>query len=206
MAISVKQLFKKVNLESAGCKKWGKPIGADFSGVYIIASTNDIESEISNGFNFSLDNSVFDSWKKKCPELTINDEKIKNISHLTKHLNDFWHKEENIFYIGSSSSTTTNLSNRVNDFYTHKVGDKGPHYGGFWLKLLSNHSETYIHYAKSSNPIEHEFKMIMCFAEAISGKSFYSVDNLAKYFPFANLKVDLVKEHLLGNTKKKKSK
>ena len=74
---------------------------------------------------------------------------------------------------------------------------------------ISDLKDANIYYAECSNPRETEFKLIMRFVEHLSGKSFFEVENFSSYFPFANLKVDVLKEHKLtkptNDNKKKKN-
>ena len=59
--------------------------------------------------------------------------------------------------------------------------------------------DLHIYFAETPNPRETEFKMILKFVELNSGKSFFDVENLTNYFPFANSKVDILKKNLIRN-------
>jgi hypothetical protein len=157
-------------------------------------------------YNFEICPNEFNAWKNIAVDLKIGNSTTADANIATEYFSKFWHKNENIFYIGQSSSKTTSLSKRVNDFYKHKVGNKGPHSGGYWLKLLNCFKETYIYYAKTENAEEIEFKMLMKFADLNAGKSFYEVDNFSHYFPFANLKANIYKTHEIENAKSKRKK
>ncbi|UAB82291.1 hypothetical protein INR76_05895 [Marixanthomonas sp. SCSIO 43207] len=206
MAISIDELFREFNLEYSRPIKWNEKFDADFSGVYIIALTDNPKTKVASDYNFEICPHEFDNWKNIAVDLKIQKSKIEDAKTVTEYFKKFWHKNENIIYIGQSSSKTTSLSKRLNDFYSHKVGNKGPHSGGYWLKLLTCLEKTYIYYAKTEKATELEFKMLMKFADKNAGKSFYEVENFSDFFPFANLKADIYKSHEIENAKNKRKK
>ncbi|QXP63204.1 hypothetical protein [Polaribacter sp. HaHaR_3_91] len=206
MAVSIDELFREFNLDYSLPVKWNEKLDADFSGIYIIALTDNPNVKVTSNYNFAICPNEFNAWKKIAVDLKIENSTTADANVATEYFSKFWHKNENIVYIGQSSSKTTSLSKRVNDFYKHKVGNKGPHSGGYWLKLLNCFKETYIYYAKTENAEEIEFKMLMKFADLNAGKSFYEVDNFSNYFPFANLKADIYKTHEIENAKSKRKK
>ncbi|MBL4653647.1 MAG: hypothetical protein JKY53_12415 [Flavobacteriales bacterium] len=202
MAISVQELFDEFDLNMSGPVKWGEKLKANYSGVYVIALTNDPTSKDSHKLPFEINKSVFDRWIEVSENLEIGGEKVTSIKQVQKHLKQFWDEDENILYIGESSSATSSVQKRVNQYYKHKVGNKGTHSGGYWLKLISQLSDVCVYHAEAINPRETEFKMIMKFVEKRAGKSFYEIENFSNYFPFANIKVDVLKSHLVSYDKK----
>lgn len=206
MAISIDELFKEFNLNYSQPIKWNEKFDANFSGIYAIALTDNPKTKVASDYNFEICPNEFNAWKNIAVDLKIQNSIIEDAKTATEYFSRFWHKKENIIYIGQSSSKTTSLSKRVNDFYSHKVGNKGPHSGGYWLKLLNCFKETYIYHAETENAPEIEFKMLMKFADLNAGKSFYEVDNFSHYFPFANLKTDIYKTHEIENAKSKRKK
>src|SRR3954466_13858912 len=93
---------------------------------------------------------VFNKWKALSPELNVNGATTKEI--IEAELNQFWKPKENILYIGESSSESNGIGKRVNQFYQHEVGWKGPHTGGYWIKLLSQLDDLYVYHAVCKNP------------------------------------------------------
>ena len=142
---------------------------------------------------------AFNDWINEAPNLEIENKKVINVNQVRQYLSKFWDDKENILCIGESTSKTNPIQKRVNQFYTHKIGKKGPHTGGYWIKLLSCIEDVYIYFAESSNPRESEFKMIMKYVEIKSGKSMFELENIVDYFPFANSKVDLLKANTIKN-------
>ena len=203
MAISVKEIFSKIHLTPSHPVNWGEPIDAKFNGVYMISLSENSESKKDNKHPFILDEKVFSVWVKEAKGLSIGDNKVGNTNQLQDYLKTHWKEKENILYIGESSSKTSSVQKRVHQFYTHKIGNHGPHSGGFWIKLLSCLNSCKVYFAECANPRDTEFKMIMHFAELYAKKSFYEMEEVALNFPFANLKVDTLKRHELKNVRKK---
>ena len=197
MPLTVDNLFKSLSISYEGPFKWKEKINAKFNGVYIIS----LESKVK----FDLCPSTFKYWKDQAKDLEINGRKVKKLQEVKEYLEKFWNKNESILYIGESTSKTNPIQKRINQFYIHKVGQKGPHTGGYWLKLLPYLGELSIYYAKVDNPREVEFKLLMKYVELTTGKSFYDLQNFSLYFPFANLKADILKPHTIRNYTNKNS-
>ncbi|WP_264564397.1 hypothetical protein [Flavobacterium sp. N3904] len=209
MPVLVDTLFKEFNLEYSKPYKWNEKLDADFNGVYIISTSNNPKLPNQSNIGFNICNRAFETWLIEAPDLEIEGQKVTDIVQVKEYLTKFWNVNENILYIGESTSKTNPIKKRVNQFYIHKVGQKGPHTGGYWIKLLACLEDLHIFFAKSSNPRETEFKMIMKYVELSSGKSFFDLENLSNYFPFANSKVDIlksnsIKNHINKNTRAKK--
>ncbi len=196
MPVTVKEIFNKVGLEPSVPLKWRNAISIKGNGVYIISSSSN--STMNTGITSSckVNEEVFKKWKSFSPEL--NKKNLSTIKPIQTEINKFWKPKENILYIGESSSETNGLAKRVNQFYIHQVGWKGPHTGGYWLKLLSQLEELYVYYAVCDHPRDTEFKMLLHFIEQCTGKSFYDLQELGKHLPFANMKVDFQKKHSIS--------
>lgn len=198
MAISVNELFQSLGLNYSKAYKWNEKILDDYNGVYIISLSETPTSKKYVDYKFDICEETFEYWKTQALDLMIGENKVENKNQIREYLSDFW-QNENILYIGQSSSNTNKLNKRLNQFYTHKVGKKGPHTGGYWLKLLKGINTLNIYTAKSENPIETEFKLLLKFVELKAQKPFFEVENISNYFPFANLKVDTYKTHIIKN-------
>ncbi len=203
MPVSVKELFNRVGLEPEAPVRWRSSIPTNSTGVYVISLSPNPLVNINTCETCEVNEKVIEDWKSLSPEINIQGELSKVI--IEAELNRFWKPTENILYIGESSSATNGLSKRINQFYIHEVGWKGPHTGGYWIKLLSQLTGLYVYYAACNNPRDTEFKMLMYFIERTTGKSFYELDELGKHLPFANLKVDFQKKHNIKNAVKKKA-
>lgn len=203
MAISINQLFSSLNLKVQGRCNWGSKFPANFRGVYVIALTDNPDSIDNNNFDFEVSTSAFDEWRNNAPDIEVNDKKIKSKDEIESYLKSFWKPKENILYIGQSSSDKKSVYERVKQYYNHKLGNKGPHTGGYWLKLLTCLNNTSIYYVETGTPRDMEFKLLMKFIELSSGKSFYELESIGDYLPFANLTADFDKSHSIKNATKK---
>jgi hypothetical protein len=199
---TVNTLFHKVGLTPSEPIRWGQPIPEIGNGVYVVSLSSNNSKNDGLLPTCEIKEEVFSKWRSLSPELNINGKLTKQVIEL--ELNKYWRPKESILYIGESTSKTNGLTKRVNQFYIHQVGWKGPHTGGYWLKLLSNLENLFVYYAVCKNPRDTEFKMLMHFIEQTSGKSFYDLDELGKYLPFANLKVDFQKKHNISKAVSKK--
>lgn len=203
MALSINKLFTDFNLDYSNAIKWNEKFEAKVNGVYIIAKTNNPFTTIAENSNFGICPSASSRWIHEATELKINGNKVKRIKSINEHLIEFWNPKENILYIGQSSSKTNPIQKRVAQFYAHKLGQKGPHTGGYWLKLLDCLENTYVYFAESRNPRDTEFKMLMKYIECTTGKSFYDLENIGNHLPFANLTADFYKIHGIKNSTNK---
>jgi len=179
MAVSVRQLFDVINITNINTVSWGTSFTAPSGGVYIISLNPDIDDTNNYNHQFQLDNSVVTNWIQRATNLTINGSTVSTTQQVQNYLRSFWKPDENILYIGESSSNTTTLSKRVNDFYTHEVGNNGPHHGGFWLKLISQLQHCYVHYANCNTPREAEFKMLLKFTETHTNLSYSNIPSIS---------------------------
>lgn len=206
MAIAISRLFSDFNLDFSKPIKWNQKFDARFNGVYVIARTCDPNTNVANSANFGISEKSFGEWITEATELTVEGKVCNGIESIKEHLSEFWNPNENILYIGQSSSRTNPIQKRVGQFYSHKLGKQGPHTGGYWLKLLDCLENTYVYYAEAENPRDMEFKMLMKYIEYSTGKSFYDLENIGKHLPFANLTADFFKEHGIQNATNKNKK
>ena len=204
MPVTVKEIFKVVGLEAPVGIKWKTPIPTNDNGVYVVSLSSDASINKDTCSTFEIGEEIFSNWKILSPNLNVNGMVSKKI--IEEELNKYWKPKEAVLYIGESTSKTNGLGKRVKQFYDHNVGRKGPHTGGYWIKLLSQLENLYVYHAKCKNPRDTEFKMLMYFIEQSTGKSFYELDELGIHLPFANLKVDFQKRHNISNAVQKKNK
>jgi len=201
--ITVNDIFKKVGLKPSQPYPWGTVIPEFGNGVYVISTSSNPAKNEGITPQCTIEKAVFKKWKELSPDLNVDGE--NSINHFQNELNKYWKPNQNILYIGESSSETNGLSKRIKQFYDHQVGCKGPHTGGYWIKLLAQLNDLNVYYAVCDNPRDTEFKMLMYFIEKSIGKSFYELQSLGSHLPFANLKVDFQKKHGISNAVSKNS-
>lgn len=199
MTVSVHQLFQKFGLEYSEPVQWGTRLNARYNGVYVISNSPDPFSVEPINPEFRLNETIIEDWKEEAAQLEIEGQRNPSNHEIENYLAEFWKPDQNILYIGMSASNTNPIQKRVRQFYQHKVGKKGPHTGGYWLKLLQDLETTYIYHAQTENPRDIEFKMLLAFAELSSEMSFYDMDRIGDNLPFANLTADFYKSHTIKN-------
>lgn len=199
--IKVEEIYNAVGISEYTTIKWGvirqSKIPKEF-GVYII--------EIHELFeNPQLNDNAINEWLDNSGRVEIQEHKKVNTGLAKKHLSTFWKPDESIIYIGQSSLSKGGIKKRLSDFFSHCPGNKGPHAGGYWVKLLNNIDQLNVHYAICENPHELEFRMLMYFIMKTSGeKDISKLKNIGSYLPFANLTADIDKPHSITGAIKEK--
>ena len=189
--MTVRDLLDKVGLKNCSTVRWGEDIHTGMSGVYLVSS-NIASDDGAGAGDIEFDESEIDYWIKRLPDFTL-DGFPPTVTSVEKRLSEFWMPEENILYIGM---TKKSLSKRIKDYYTTRIGDRRPHSGGQWLKVLKNVGHFYVHYAAVSLPEQApwaEEKLLQ-----------YFIDETGK-LPFANLEGPQGrKQHGLKNHREKR--
>lgn len=129
MAVSVAKLFKEFGLECEEALNWNYPLDAKYIGVYVVALTSNPDDEQPHPYSLEICDDTFYYWLSQATDLQIDSIKVTNKKQVEEYLIQFWNPNENILYIGESSSRTNLLQKMVKQFYTHKVGQKEPHTG-----------------------------------------------------------------------------
>jgi len=127
--------------------------------------------------------SEFQRWLDERPELTLDGER-PTPQRLTARIRRFWIPDEVILYIGLAGIS---LSGRVGQYYNTPIGRPRPHAGGYFLKLLSNLGELWVHYAECPNFETAESEMLQRFCARVSPLSIQGLQDPGHPFPFANL-------------------
>lgn len=199
MNVTVKQLFDSVGIKEYKTIKWGDiktvSIPNEF-GVYVVEI-----DKVHEKPKFDID--AINAWLDISQRVTIN-ELEANSKTIIKELNTHWKPTETILYIGQTSTSAKGLQKRLKDFDSHKPGNKGPHSGGYWIKLLSNLKNLKVYYAPCENAYDAEFKMLLKFV-ILSAKQdeIMKIENLGQYLPFANRTADFDRRHNIKGAIKK---
>jgi phosphatidate phosphatase PAH1 len=198
MPTSVNQLEDKFQLKYLKSFKWGTSFIENKNGIYIISTSKDKDFLPVYENQIVFNETQINLWMANAPNIQMNGKKPSKLD-LIKHLNGFWLPDETILYIGKAEKQT--LSERICQFYNHKVGKKSPHKGGYWLKLLQNLNELYVHVysTKESHVIEQE--MLKLFIANVSESTKSNLIDKDLCLPFANLQLRsrVIKSHGLKN-------
>ena len=184
MPTYVKQLFTDSGKEILGQVKWGQKVNCKFPGIYVVALTNSAEKIVC--FNDApISEKVVKEWINYVPKLTL-DGKRPSYEALVNRLKEFWITDETILYIGKAG---TSLKDRVNQYYSTKLGDPKPHAGGHWIKTLENLNDLNIFWTTSAGEKakDVEDRFIENFIKNVSNGSKQKLFDPEHPFPFANL-------------------
>ena len=194
MPTSILNIELEFNIRVKKTIKWGTAFHEDDSGIYIVTtnSKNDFLPKEKETISFIHDQ--VNLWKKNAPNITLNNKDVTT-NELTKHLSKFWLPDETILYIGKAEKQT--FSERICQFYNHKVGKKSPHKGGYWLKLLSSLNEYHIHLLPTNDSHKIETQLLQYFIDHVSNDSKLILIDKELCLPFANLqlKSGIIKKH-----------
>src|ERR1700683_198196 len=171
--------------------KWGtKPRTSD-RGVYIVSLTDSLDSFDAKRIEAPLAAPEFQRLLNVRPELTL-DHNRPTPEQLMARVRGFWIPDEVILYVGLAGSS---LSKRVGQYYNTLIGRRSPHAGGYFLKLLSNLNQLWVHYARHPDPELAEDRMLQRFCEHVSQESRLTLLDPLHPLPFANLEWCARKTH-----------
>jgi hypothetical protein len=170
--------------------------------VYVLCLTESLNTSQGKLTEAPLSEAAFQRWLDKRRELTLDGNR-PTVAQLTDRIRRFWIPDEVIVYIGLAG---TSLSERLGQYFTTPIGDRSPHSGGYFLKLLSNINQLWIHYARCDHPKLAEDGMLSRFSEHVSPDSKKALQDPLHPFPFANLVWHTRKAHgLLGTREPRKN-
>lgn len=183
MPTTIAEAFTAAGLVRQGVVKWGTKPNVSAPGVYVVSLTASSNSLNGGLIQAPLADAEFRHWLDVRPELTL-DGKRPTPRQLMARIRRFWIPDEVILYIGLAGSS---LSERVGHYYNTPIGKRSPHRGGYFVKLLSNLDELWVHYAECPNFNTAESHMLQRFCAHVSHDSRRALHDPAHPFPFANL-------------------
>jgi len=182
MPTTIAEAFSAVALTGRSVVGWGTNPKTSGSGVYIVSLTGSSDTLDGRLAEAPLAAARFQRWLNVRPELTLDGFR-PTVQQLTDRTQRFWVPDEVILYIGRATSLTT----RLQAYYRTPIGACRPHSGGYFLKLLSNLDQLWVHYAPCPDFKLKEDGMLRRFCEHVSQDSRRVLKDPAHPFPFANL-------------------
>jgi hypothetical protein len=136
-------------------------------GVYVVSLTECLDTCDGKLTGAPLSEAEFQRWLAKRRELTLDGIR-PTAPQLMDRIRRFWIPDEVILYIGLAG---TSLFTRLGQYYTTPIGDRSPHAGGYFIKLLSNLDQIWVHYARHPDPAIAEDGMLRRFCKQVSQDS-----------------------------------
>jgi hypothetical protein len=138
---TIADAFSTVALIREGVVRWGTKPTTSEPGVYVISLTESLDTCDGKLIEAPLSEVEFRRWLDKCRELTLDCIR-PTVQQLMDRIRRFWIPDEVILYIGLAG---TSLSTPLGQYYTTPIGDRSPHSGGYFLKVLSNLNQLWVH-------------------------------------------------------------
>jgi hypothetical protein len=182
MATLVGDAFKAAGL-SGHVVRWGVSVPESQPGVYVVALSSKENSLGDARKDAPVDIGLVKNLLRARQELLL-DGKRPTATKLGERVKGFWLPDEVILYIGLAG---TSLRQRVNQYYGTPLGARSPHKGGWFLKLLSNLNELWVHYSPCDDPDGAEDAMLGRFCANVSDQAKEVLFDPDHPFPFANL-------------------
>lgn len=182
MPCTISELFSAADLTPEGVVRWGTRLPTSQPGVYAVSLTDATDAIDATRVEAPLDRLAFETWLRVRPELMLDGTR-PTVEQLMERVGGFWLPDESVLYVGLA----TTLASRVQGYYRTPIGARRPHAGGYFLKLLTNLDELWVHYAPCADPDLAEDQMLMHFSSKVSNEAKAILMDPAHPFPFANL-------------------
>lgn len=182
MPTSVTDAFAAAGLTREGVVRWGTRPSTSAPGVYAVALTQSLDVIDGTLSRAPIADDVINEWLEVRPELTLDGVR-PTAEELKRRIEGLWLADETIVYVGIGTS----LSKRLGAYYRTPIGARSPHSGGYFLKLLSNLGQLWVHHAPCDDPDLAESEMIRRFVDGVSDQAKRAIHDSAHSFPFANL-------------------
>jgi len=195
MPSSVRSIFAAVGLEPGASVPWGvktpAPRSGPRTGVYVVASTGDIDETDGAQPTFPASLDALDELLSQRPELLLDGER-PDAHSLAERLSGFWLPNEPILYIGLAGRRVKRppegeLAKRVGEYYKTKLGARSPHAGGWFLKTLSVLDDLVVHCAYCDHVDRVEQAMLESFASGVAMEAKDGLHDPERVMPFGNL-------------------
>lgn len=163
---------------------WGESAPLDRAGLYVISTSADPDDQ-SGPPTCPLDDAAIATLLAARPELTV-DGRQPNLDELRRRLAAMWPVGETVLYVGMASQS---VAQRVGQFVSTKIGARGPHSGGWPLKMLGAVQPLFVHVAPHDDPHQGERDMIDAFMVGVHPSVAAALVDPSVPLPFANLEV-----------------
>ena len=144
--LSVRSVFDAASCRPLGVVRWGEAVGLDRPGVYVVASSAELDEAGPEAP--WLSQSAVEALLASRPDLAL-DGTHPTAEQLGWRLWTMGIPGAAVFYIGAADRS---VAKRVDEMYRTPVGADKPHPDGWPLKLLANLDEMYVWFAAANDP------------------------------------------------------
>jgi hypothetical protein len=188
MPTSIRQLFATAALQPLGVVRWGERVPEGGKGIYVVAlaeRTDDLEATFSAA---PIAPEAVRQLLEVRPELRLDGNR-PTPQELAGRIASFWAADEIVLYVGRAGlrDRDRSLGTRVREYYKTPLGARRPHAGGWFVKLLLDLADLYVHYAAADDPENAEGAMIRAYGQGLSNATRRVIRDPDHPFPFANL-------------------
>jgi transcription elongation factor GreA len=172
-------LLRSVGLLADGPAVWGRPFAAGRPGVFVI----ELPSPPATA---PIELTRVGKWIERVPTLRLDGGDTAPTSRsVAARLASFWIPSTTVLYVGSSA---TSIAARVAAIEATALGERRPHSGGHWLKVLIGLDRARVWWARTEASEEYEDALFSAFAEAIPAADRARLHDPTVVLPFANLR------------------
>lgn len=185
--MSVTSTLAAAGLNVDGVVRWRDATLPNRPGVYLVALTDSPTRLDATLPTAPIGANAIDRLLGVCPELRLDGLRPTS-QQLRERVGAFWLASETVLYAGKASA----LNERVNAFYTTRLGARSPHAGGWFLKTLANLDELFVHYSVTDSAEAAEVAERAALDAFMAGVPTSARDQLhdpTLPLPFANLRL-----------------
>jgi transcription elongation factor GreA len=176
-AIDAPQLLRSVGLLADGPGQWGRPISSQGPGVFVVELVPPLVAA-------PIELTKVGKWIERVESLRLDGERPTSRA-LAARVGSFWLPGQTVLYIGSSD---VSMARRVASMARTGLGDRRPHSGGHWLKVLRRLETTRIWWSATKATEEYEDALFDAFAAAVGEEERAGLPDREVVLPFANLR------------------
>ena len=172
-------LLRSVGLLADGPAVWGRPFAASGPGVFVI----ELPSPPATA---PIELTRVGKWIEQIPTLRLDGGSTAPSSRaVVARMASFWIPSATVLYVGSSA---TSIAARVGAIEATPLGERRPHSGGHWLKVLRGMERARVWWARTDASEEYEDALFAAFAEAVPAADRERLHDTDVVLPFANLR------------------
>ncbi len=175
-SLTAPAVLRTLDLMTDGPVRWGQPVRSRAPGIFLV------ESPVAEALP-QLDIGAIRAWLDRVPGFSLDGGRPEAAA-VADRLRSFWLPGQHVLYVGR---TQKSLGARVAALHGTALGDRRPHSGGHWLKVLKNLAELRIWWAETDAPEEYEDAVAAAVAESVTPEERAALRVHAVVLPWANL-------------------